>query len=52
MPINKQSYKIIGMRQDNLVNTGTSDKYAHEIKNMRLNTVGDYTTGVWTNERK
>ena len=51
MPINKQSYKIIGMRQDNLVNTGTSDKYAHEIKNMRLNTVGDYTTGVWTNER-
>lgn len=51
MPINKQSYKITGMRQDNLVNTGTSDKYAHEIKNMRLNTVGDYTTGVWTNER-
>ena len=51
MPINKQSYKITGMRQDNLVNTGTSDKYAHEIKNMRLNTIGDFTTGVWTNER-
>ena len=49
--IQKQSYQITGMRQDNLVGTGNSSKFAHEIKNMRLNTIGDYTTGVWTTEK-
>ena len=49
--INKQSYQIMGMRQDNLVNTGTSSKFAHEIKNLRLNTIGDYTTASWTTEK-
>ena len=39
------------MRQDNLVATGYSNKFAHEIKNMRLNTVGDYTTASWTTEK-
>lgn len=51
MPINKQSYQIQGMRQDNLVGTGYSSKFAHEIMNMRFNTVGDYTTAVWTTEK-
>ena len=50
MAINKQSYQIIGMRQDNLVGTGASTKFAHEIMNLRLNTVGDYTTASWTTE--
>ena len=39
------------MKQDNLVGTGFSTKFAHEIKNMRLNTIGDYTTGAWTTEK-
>lgn len=39
------------MRQDNLVATGYSNKFAHEIKNMRLNTVGDYTTASWATEK-
>lgn len=50
MAINKQSYQIVGMRQDNLVGTGASTKFAHEIMNLRLNTVGDYTTASWTTE--
>lgn len=50
MAINKQSYQITGMRQDNLVGTGYSNKFAHEIMNLRLNTVGDYTTASWTTE--
>ena len=49
--ITKQSYQIQGMRQDNLVNTGFSSKFAHEIKNMRFNTIGDYTTASWTTEK-
>ena len=49
--INKQSYQITGMRQDNLVGTGFSSKFAHEIMNMRLNTIGDYTTASWTTEK-
>lgn len=49
--INKQSYQIQGMRQDNLVGTGFSSKFAHEIMNMRLNTIGDYTTASWTSEK-
>lgn len=51
MAINKQSYQITGMRQDNLVGTGYSNKFAHEIMNLRLNTVGDYTTASWTTEK-
>ena len=51
MPINKQSYQIQGMRQDNLVGTGFSTKFAHEIMNMRINTTEDYTTASWTTER-
>ena len=51
MPIQKQSYQIQGMRQDNLVATGFSSKFAHEIMNMRLNTIGDYTTASWTTEK-
>jgi len=51
MPITKQSYLIQGMRQDNLVGTGFSNKFAHEIVNMRLNTIGDYTTASWTTEK-
>lgn len=51
MPIQQQHYQITGMKQDNLVGTGFSNKFAHEIKNMRLNTIGDYTTGVWTTEK-
>ena len=51
MPIQQQHYQITGMKQDNLVGTGFSNKFAHDIKNMRLNTIGDYTTGVWTTER-
>lgn len=50
MAIQKQSYQIIGMRQDNLVSTGFSSKFANEIMNMRINTVGDYTTASWTTE--
>ena len=50
MAIQKQSYQISGMRQDNLVGTGHSIKFAHEIMNMRINTVGDYTTAAWTTE--
>ena len=49
--INKQSYQITGMRQDNLVGTGASTKFAHEIMNMRINTTGDYTTASWTTEK-
>ena len=49
--INKQSYQIQGMRQDNLVGTGYSNKFAHEIINMRFNTIGDYTTASWTTEK-
>ena len=49
--INKQSYQIQGMKQDNLVATGFSSKFAHEIMNMRLNTIGDYTTASWTTEK-
>ena len=51
MAIQKQSYQIVGMRQDNLVGTATSSKFAHEIINMRLNTIGDYTTASWTTEK-
>jgi hypothetical protein len=51
MPIQEQHYQITGMKQDNLVGTGFSTKFAHEIKNMRLNTIGDYTTGAWTTEK-
>lgn len=51
MAIQKQSYQIIGMHQDNLVGTGSSNKFAHEIMNMRLNTIGDYTTASWTTEK-
>lgn len=50
MAIQKQSYQIMGMRQDNLVGTNSSNKFAHEIMNLRLNTVGDYTTAAWTTE--
>ena len=50
MSIITETYRVLGMRQDNLVGTGTSDNFAHEIKNMRLNTVGDYTTAAWTTE--
>ena len=49
--INKQSYQITGMRPDNLVGTGASSKFAHEIMNLRLNTIGDYTTASWTTEQ-
>ena len=51
MAIQKQSYQITGMRQDNLIGTGYSTKFAHEIMNMRLNTIGDYTTASWTTEK-
>lgn len=50
MPIIKETYQVSGMRQDNLVGAGVSTRFAHEIKNMRLNTVGDYTTAAWTTE--
>lgn len=50
MAIQKQSYQIMGMRQDNLIGTNSSNKFAHEIMNLRLNTVGDYTTAAWTTE--
>ena len=49
--IQKQSYQITGMKQDNLVGTGFSKNFAHEIMNMRLNTIGDYTTAAWTTEK-
>lgn len=51
MAIKQQSYQITGMRQDNLVGTNTSNKFAHEIMNLRLNTIGDYTTAAWTTEQ-
>jgi len=49
--INEQSYQILGMKQDNLIATGNSSKFAHEIMNMRFNTIGDYTTASWTTEK-
>lgn len=49
--IKRQEYHPIGMRQDNLIGTGYSTKYADEIMNLRFVTVGDATTSVWTVER-
>ena len=48
--IKTQGYQIKGMNQDALVATGRSATFAHEIMNLRLNTVGDYTTASWTTE--
>lgn len=39
------------MMQDNLIGTGNSSKFAHEIKNLRFNSQGDYTTASWTVEK-
>ena len=39
------------MMQDNLIGTGNSSKFAHEIKNLRFNSQGDYTTASWTVEQ-
>lgn len=46
-----QSYNIKGMKQDNLVGNGNSMEFAHEIKNMRFVTTGDYTSAMWTVEK-
>lgn len=39
------------MRQDNLLEGDSSSKYAHEIKNMRFNTMGDYVSNSWSVEQ-
>lgn len=48
--IKSQSYQLKGMNQDALIASGKSTTFAHEIMNLRLNTVGDYTTTAWTTE--
>lgn len=51
MPIQKQLIKPIGMMQDNLITSPKSNQFAHEIKNLRFNTQGDYVTASWTTEQ-
>ena len=49
--IRKQEIRPTGMRQDNLIGSSQSSNYAHEIKNLRFNTTGDYTTASWVTEQ-
>ena len=49
--IKKQEIRPTGMRQDNLIGSSQSGNYAHEIKNLRFNTTGDYTTASWVTEQ-
>lgn len=51
MAAEKQLIRPVGMRQDNLIGTGNSSKYAHEIKNLRFTADKDFTTAVWTTEQ-
>lgn len=51
MPIQKQLIKPVGMMQDNLITSPKSNQFAHEIKNLRFNTQGDYVTASWTTEQ-
>jgi hypothetical protein len=51
MPIRKQHIQPIGMMQDGLINNVKSSQFAHEIKNLRFNTQGDYVTASWTTEQ-
>ena len=49
--IKKQLIRPIGMMQDNLITSPKSNQYAHEIKNLRFNTQGDYVTASWSTEQ-
>lgn len=51
MAAQKQLIRPVGIRQDNLIGTGNSSKYAHEIKNLRFTADKDFTTAVWTTEQ-
>ena len=51
MPIQKQLIQPVGMMQDNLITSPKSNQFAHEIKNLRFNTQGDYVTASWSVEQ-
>ena len=51
MPIKKQLIQPTGMMQDNLITSLKSNQFAHEIKNLRFNTQGDYVTASWSVEQ-